>query len=79
VEISIDDGPWQVAELDPNNSRYSWKLFSLDWDNATPGAHTLVSRVADVESNTQPPASALPEKASYREELGQFPRTVRIG
>ncbi|MEX2470206.1 MAG: sulfite oxidase [Pseudohongiellaceae bacterium] len=79
VEIKIDDGPWQEAELDSANTRYSWKLFSLDWDNATPGEHTLVSRATDVEGNVQPPASALPEKVSYWEEFGQFPRTVRIG
>ncbi len=29
VEVKIDDGPWQRATLDPANTQYSWKLFSL--------------------------------------------------
>ncbi|MFN3163452.1 MAG: sulfite oxidase [Pseudohongiellaceae bacterium] len=78
VEIRIDDGPWQVAELDPSNTRYSWKLFGMDWVNPTPGEHRIVSRAIDVNGNVQPPQDALPEKVSYWEDFGQFPRTLRI-
>lgn len=78
VEIKIDDGPWQTAQMDPNNTRYSWKLFGLDWNNPTPGEHRLVSRAIDINGNVQATAEELPEKVSYWEEFGQFPRTVRI-
>jgi len=78
VEIKIDDGPWQTAEMNPNNTQYSWKLFSLDWTNPTPGDHTLVSRVADINGNVQATPAELPEKVSYWEDFGQFTRTITI-
>jgi DMSO/TMAO reductase YedYZ molybdopterin-dependent catalytic subunit len=78
VEIKIDDGPWQRAEMDPNNTQYSWKLFHLNWDNPTAGSHTIVSRAIDAAGNVQPTADELPEKVSYWEDFGQFPRTLTI-
>jgi DMSO/TMAO reductase YedYZ molybdopterin-dependent catalytic subunit len=47
VEVKIDDGQWQKATMASTNTQYSWKLFSYRWDGATPGEHTLVSRVTD--------------------------------
>ena len=79
VEIKIDDGPWQRAEIDPDSSQYSWKLFYLDWNDATPGEHTLVSRVTDVNGQVQATADQMPEKPSRWENYAQFPRTVMIG
>ncbi len=78
VEVKIDNGPWQRATLDPAASQFTWKLFQFEWDNAQPGEHTLVSRVTDVNGNVQRPADELPERASYWEEFGQFPRTITI-
>ncbi|MEM9404027.1 MAG: sulfite oxidase [Pseudomonadota bacterium] len=78
VEISIDGGPWQTAQIDPESSKYSWKLFYLDWTDATPGEHTLVSRVTDVNGQVQATADEMPEKPSRWENYAQFPRTVTI-
>ncbi len=78
VEIKIDNGPWQTAEMNTNNTQYSWKLFSLDWTNPTPGDHTLVSRVTDINGNVQATPAELPEKVSYWEDFGQFTRTITI-
>jgi DMSO/TMAO reductase YedYZ molybdopterin-dependent catalytic subunit len=78
VEVKIDDGPWQAAEIDPDSTQYSWKLFSLDWDNAARGEHTIVSRVTDVNGQVQATADQVPEKPSRWENYAQFPRTVRI-
>ena len=78
VEVKVDDGPWQRAEMNPRNSQYSWKLFSFNWENPAPGEHTIVSRVTDVEGNVQPTADQMPEKVSYWENPAQWPRTVRV-
>ncbi len=78
VEVKIDDGPWQRAEINPRSTKYAWKLFNFDWENATPGDHTLVSRVTDINGNVQATQEELPEKVSYWEDFGQFPRTIRI-
>jgi hypothetical protein len=79
VEISIDGGAWQKATLDPANTKYSWKLFSYKWENATPGEHTIVSRATDVDGVVQPTAAELATKRTFLEDNGQFPRKVKIG
>ena len=79
VEVMIDDGSWQDAEIDPESTQYSWKLFRLRWTDASPGEHTIVSRVTDVNGQVQPTADQVPEKPSRWENNGQFPRTVMIG
>ena len=78
VEVKIDDGPWLTAKMNPNNTQYSWKLFSLDWPNPAAGEHTLVSRVTDINGNVQATQEELPEKVSYWEDFGQFTRTITI-
>ena len=79
IEVMIDGGPWQEAEIDPESTQYSWKLFRLRWTDASPGEHTIVSRVTDVNGQVQPTADQLPEKPTRWENNAQFPRTVMIG
>jgi DMSO/TMAO reductase YedYZ molybdopterin-dependent catalytic subunit len=79
VEVKVDDGSWQRATLDPANTKYSWKLFTFRWEGATPGEHTLVSRVTDAEGNVQPDAAGLAMKKTFLEDNSQFPRKVMIG
>lgn len=79
VEVSIDGGPWQAATIDPQSSQYSWKLFTYDWTGATPGEHTLVSRVIDVNGQVQATPEEMPEKPTRWENYAQFPRKVMIG
>jgi DMSO/TMAO reductase YedYZ molybdopterin-dependent catalytic subunit len=79
VEVKVDDGPWQPATLDPATSgKYSWKLFTYAWTGATPGEHTLVSRVTDTTGKVQPTAEELSTKKSFLEENSQHPRKVMI-
>src|SRR5690554_3333516 len=78
VEVRIDNGPWQRATIDAQASEYSWKPFYFDWQGAAPGEHTLVSRAIDMHGQVQAPADELPERVSYWEEFGQFPRRIRI-
>lgn len=79
VEVKIDDGPWQKATLDHANTRYSWKLFTYNWEGAAPGEHTLVSRVTDEEGDVQPTADELKRKKTFLQDNAQFPRKVKIG
>jgi DMSO/TMAO reductase YedYZ molybdopterin-dependent catalytic subunit len=78
VEVKVDEGAWQRATLDPANTQYSWKLFSYRWTAATPGEHTLVSRVTDVNGVVQPTAAELARKKTFLEDNSQFPRKVMI-
>ncbi|HEY0962716.1 MAG TPA: sulfite oxidase [Pseudomonadales bacterium] len=78
VEVSIDGGPWQQATIDPNATKYSWKLFSYTWNGATPGEHTLVSRVIDETGKVQLTEAEMPEKPTRWENYAQFPRTLVI-
>jgi DMSO/TMAO reductase YedYZ molybdopterin-dependent catalytic subunit len=78
VEVSIDGGPWREAKVDPDSSKYSWKLFYYDWADAAPGEHTLISRVTDVNGQVQATADQMPEKPTRWENYAQFPRTVMI-
>jgi DMSO/TMAO reductase YedYZ molybdopterin-dependent catalytic subunit len=79
VEVSVDGGPWQPATLDPSTrEKYSWKLFNYAWNGATPGEHTLVSRVTDVTGKVQPTTEELANKRTFLEDNSQFPRKVMI-
>jgi len=79
VEVSIDGGPWQRATIDPDATKYSWKIFRYRWDGATPGEHTLVSRVTDVNGQVQATPDEMPPKPSRWENYAQFPRKIVIG
>jgi DMSO/TMAO reductase YedYZ molybdopterin-dependent catalytic subunit len=79
VEVRVDAGPWQPATMDPSTSgKYSWKLFTCAWDGASPGEHTLVSRVTDVNGQVQPTEKELETKKTFLEDNSQFPRKVMI-
>jgi DMSO/TMAO reductase YedYZ molybdopterin-dependent catalytic subunit len=79
VEVRVDDGPWQAARMDPATSgKYSWKLFTYEWQGATPGEHTLVSRVTDITGKVQPTAEDLANKKTFLEDNSQFPRKLTI-
>jgi DMSO/TMAO reductase YedYZ molybdopterin-dependent catalytic subunit len=79
VEVKVDDGSWQPATLDPSTTgKYSWKLFTYAWNGATPGAHTIVSRVTEVSGKVQPTEQDLETKKSFLEHNAQSPRKVMI-
>lgn len=79
VEVRVDDGPWQPATMDrATNAKYSWKLFTYTWNGATPGEHTLVSRVIDVNGKIQPTVEQLEIKKTFLEDNSQYPRKVMI-
>ncbi|MER7397647.1 sulfite oxidase, partial [Streptomyces sp. NPDC000151] len=53
VEVRVDDGPWQRAELASEDTRDTWRQWSLPW-RAAPGTHTLTVRATDRTGKTQP-------------------------
>jgi DMSO/TMAO reductase YedYZ molybdopterin-dependent catalytic subunit len=79
VEVKVDEGPWQPATMDPSTKeKYGWKLFTYNWTNVTPGAHTLVSRATDINGKVQPTEQDLAEKKSFLEQNSQAPRKVMV-
>ena len=78
VEVQIDGGPWRPASIDAAGGKYSWKLFTYKWEDASPGEHTLVSRAIDANGAVQPAAAELKSKKTFLEDNAQFPRKVKI-
>lgn len=59
VEVQIDDGPWQPAQLGTAYSGQTWRLWSLPWQANRPGSHTITVRATDntgaVQTSDQAP------------------------
>jgi DMSO/TMAO reductase YedYZ molybdopterin-dependent catalytic subunit len=79
VEVKVDDGPWQPATLDPaTKDKYGWKFFNYTWNGATPGAHTIVSRLTEANGTVQPTEQELETKKSFLEHNAQSVRKLTI-
>jgi len=52
VEVQVDDGPWQPAELAEAISIDTWVQWRFDWD-ADPGTHTFRVRATDADGEVQ--------------------------
>ena len=79
VEVKVDDGQWMAAKADPaTTAKYGWKLYHFDWANATPGEHTIVSRVTDATGKVQPTEQDLANKKTFLEDNSQHPRKLLI-
>ncbi|MCV7411460.1 molybdopterin-dependent oxidoreductase [Mycobacterium florentinum] len=53
VEVRIDDGGWQPAEMGASYSGATWRLWSFGWQAKTPGNHTITVRATDDTGATQ--------------------------
>ncbi len=79
VEVKVDEGQWMAAKADPaTNAKYGWKLYYIDWANAAPGEHTIVSRVTDATGRVQPTEQDLANKKTFLEDNSQHPRKIQI-
>jgi DMSO/TMAO reductase YedYZ molybdopterin-dependent catalytic subunit len=81
VEVKVDDGAWQPAQLDREpRDKYSWVFFSIDLGKLPAGKHTLVSRAIDVEGRIQPAAEddEIALKKTYWEAYQQWPREIEL-
>ncbi len=82
VEVQIDDGAWQTAELDTSEeAEFAWTIWSMDWPEPTPGEHTVTSRAIDNSGQIQPAMDDpwITGKHTYWESNGQITRHVKIG
>ncbi|WP_380166732.1 molybdopterin-dependent oxidoreductase [Jannaschia sp. R86511] len=52
VEVRVDDGDWQPAELGEVPGPTTWRQWRFEWD-AEPGQHTLRVRATDAEGEVQ--------------------------
>jgi DMSO/TMAO reductase YedYZ molybdopterin-dependent catalytic subunit len=70
VQVQIDGGPWQDAELGPSAGSDYWRQWHLPW-TAEPGSHNLSCRVVDGQGNTQTAArmDPFPEGSSGVQQL----------
>jgi DMSO/TMAO reductase YedYZ molybdopterin-dependent catalytic subunit len=53
VEVRIDDGVWQPAELGASYSNETWRLWSFPWQAKSPGRQTITVRATDNTGATQ--------------------------
>src|SRR4051794_21909895 len=65
VEVQVDGGPWQPAQLSPATDADLWRQWVLPYDFGT-GTHTVTARVtaADGEAQTSDRASPFPNGSS---------------
>ena len=81
VEVQVDGGRWQSAELATEpRSKFCWTFFSIDLGKLTPGLHNLVSRGVDVNGQVQPSADddEIALKKTYWEAYQQWPRQIEL-
>jgi DMSO/TMAO reductase YedYZ molybdopterin-dependent catalytic subunit len=59
IEVAIDGGDWQRAELGPDVDNDYWRQWFFRWD-ATPGLHSVAARVTDGDGDLQSTKVAQP-------------------
>ncbi len=66
VEVAIDGGAWQQAELGPSAGVDYWRQWFYRWDDAQPGQHMLAVRATtkDGEVQTAARATSFPDGSS---------------
>jgi DMSO/TMAO reductase YedYZ molybdopterin-dependent catalytic subunit len=70
VEVRIDGGPWQQAQLGPDAGIDYWRQWYLGWD-ARPGSHQLAVRATGLDGTVQTAAraSSFPDGSSGIQEV----------
>ncbi|MHA7268901.1 molybdopterin-dependent oxidoreductase [Arthrobacter sp. HLT1-20] len=61
VEVQLDDGAWQLAQLADEASVDTWRQWSYIWDNAPAGTHKVRVRAYDAAGELQIEQQAPPE------------------
>jgi DMSO/TMAO reductase YedYZ molybdopterin-dependent catalytic subunit len=74
VEVRIDEGDWQEADLATDVSVDAWRQWKLAWD-ATEGEHTIRVRATDANGDTQTDEVTRPDPDGA---TGHHTRLVRV-
>ncbi|MGW1994279.1 molybdopterin-dependent oxidoreductase [Embleya sp. NPDC001921] len=71
VEVQVDEGPWQPAELAPRTTTDTWRQYRWMWD-AAPGRHVLRVRATDGTGAVQTARNAdvVPDGATGHHRIG---------
>jgi DMSO/TMAO reductase YedYZ molybdopterin-dependent catalytic subunit len=66
VEVRIDDGPWQPAQLGTAYNDDTWRLWSFDWQADQTGDHQIAVRATDDTGavQTSDEADVIPDGAT---------------
>lgn len=59
VQVRVDGGAWQDAEMGPEVNNDYWRQWFYRWD-ASEGGHTVAARAISGDGTTQTPARAMP-------------------
>lgn len=71
VQVRVDDGPWQDAELAADAGVDTWRQWRWTWRDAAAGEHRLSVRAWDPEGpQTAVPAGAVPDGATGHDDVG---------
>jgi DMSO/TMAO reductase YedYZ molybdopterin-dependent catalytic subunit len=54
VEVSVDSGPWEPAELLGDPLPYAWRRWRYEWAGAPAGRHSIRSRATAADGSVQP-------------------------
>jgi DMSO/TMAO reductase YedYZ molybdopterin-dependent catalytic subunit len=54
IEVSIDAGAWQSAELLDGDGPYAWRRWRFEWAGAPAGRHSIRSRATAADGSVQP-------------------------
>ncbi|MGW4698558.1 molybdopterin-dependent oxidoreductase [Kitasatospora cineracea] len=60
VEVRVDGGPWQQAELAADAGPDLWRQWTYRWSGASPGTHRIEVRATDATGAVQPEQRATP-------------------
>ncbi|ATG50555.1 oxidoreductase [Brachybacterium vulturis] len=60
IEVRIDDGDWREADLGAEVTEDTWVQWSLRWEDAAPGDHSVTVRATDGEGELQTSQRANP-------------------
>ncbi|MFI5507460.1 molybdopterin-dependent oxidoreductase [Mycobacterium sp. NPDC051804] len=66
VEVRIDEGDWEQADLGANYANDTWRLWSFPWQATKPGQHTISVRATDNTGavQTEDIAGVIPDGAT---------------
>jgi DMSO/TMAO reductase YedYZ molybdopterin-dependent catalytic subunit len=86
VQVSIDAGPWQWADLygHPRPRKgatgFAWQFWTFEWGQPAPGEHSVTSRAFDTDGNIQPAPDDpfVASRRTYWESNGHITRRILI-